>query len=361
MNLNGNEFFRDGENREKRLKQIKSFYEYLATCRGKRIDSDELDANWASIFSIFERIKDLESQNETLEESFYNYLLSLKYPCLDIDDNLIEMYIRYSIMYLDDYDYNLKLNGLNLIDHLLEHLTSSKLGVNMRAVLLYNSLLKYAADKESRVFLGRIMPTMCLLLNKIETKFARGDHCYSQHSVVVDSLLNACYMSTDFQVKTIFIKSLHGYLTQMGDYSCRHLEKYLTVAFDFLDSVKTLKTNSMNEESTEIDTQLQVKQDLAEVSIDFVLLLIDLCSLRIHAHARRILNFCLKILYFYSFDSNNDEADTINDPIVVKIQDIIARLFKIEKVKNQLYEEFRELQNSENSLNPNFRFLIRNL
>jgi hypothetical protein len=366
MNQNSNEFFKDSENRRERFKQIKSFHAYLATCRDKRgVDTDgTIEPGWSSIFGIFDRIQSLSEQNEQLEEQFYDYLLGLKYPCLDLDDNLIEMYIRYSILYLEDYDYNLKLKGLNLVEHLLNDLTSSKLALNMRSVRLYNSLLKYINDKDSRVFLGRIISVMCFLLSKIETKFARAEHCFAQHSTVVDSLLNGCYMSTDFKVKTTYMKSIRGYLTQMGDYSCRHLEKYLTVAFDFLESVKLLNTKSMNDESPGMnDQEMEVKQELAESSIDLVALLIDTCSLRIHAHARRILNFCIKVLYFYSLDVTNDfhESDTLNNPTLVKIRSLIASLFKLEKVRNQLYKEFQAMQSPESGVNENFRFLVQNL
>jgi hypothetical protein len=363
MNSNGIEFFKDVENRDKRHAQLRSTYEYLSTCRDKQ---DTTDESWKSILTVFDCIPSLEDSangNEPLENRFNTYLLSLNYPCLDVDDNFIEMYIRYSIIYLEDYNYDNKLIGLHLLDHFLHNLTPSKLVVNMRADLIYNTLFKYVNDKDSCAFLCRAIPVMRFLLDKIETKYSRAEHCYAKHSIVVDAMLSSCYMSTDMRVKTIYMRCLGEYLSQMSDYSCRHLDKYLTVAFDFLDSVKVLSTAAHDEHHR--DRQIDAKQELAESSVDLIACIVETCGLRIHAHARRILNFCIKILYMFTYElSDGDDAardNTLNDPFVTKVRNIIVSLFKSEVVRAKFYDEFSQLKTPQTRLNKNLVYLIQDL
>ena len=351
--INAPSFFNDQANKDKRKKQIKGFYEYLSSIR-----TTELDQSKNQLFTIFDFISN-PNDTQLLEEQFNEYLLSLEYPVLDLDDKLVEVLIRYSIVYMEEFDYDLKLAGLGLIEHLLLNLTSSKLVVNMRSSLIYETLSKYLNDKESIAFLDRIIRVMCILLGKFETKYAASEHCFSKHSIVVDSLLNNCYMSSNFKVKTVYLVNLKLFLAQMNDYSCRHFEKYLTVSFDFVESVKIL---SFDEPA--LNDLNNTKQEFVQASIDLVYYLVETCSLRVHAHARRIVSFCIKILYLCSLNISEEVNANPNEnycATVAKVRHLIAKLFQVEEVRETLYDEFKTLLTNKPDLNNTFLRYLRDL
>ncbi len=85
------------QNREKRIKLIENYH---GVSRG-----------------IF---KSIDISNAThLETEFEAYFLDVKYPQLDDDEALIESSIRYLILYLEEYVYDLKCKGLLILDHLI--------------------------------------------------------------------------------------------------------------------------------------------------------------------------------------------------------------------------------------------------
>lgn len=321
------EFFTDRENKEKRFKLIRSYHEHVSKSSSK-----------SSLLA--EYVQDLGDE-ENLEQGFTRYLLSSTPAQLDSDEVLVETFIRYSMIYLEDFAYDLKLTGLSLIEHLITNITPSKLLVNMRSNLIYECLSKYVTDKDSCVFLERVLPIMALFLNQIETRHNAGEHCYVKHSEVVGSILSICYMTTDPIVKTIFLRHLATFVDQMGEYSSRHLEKYLTVGFDFVDSVKSL--------DLEYDeNQMRVRQELAECSIDLVSCLIKNCESRMHVHARRIVNFCIKILYNYSVNSSDDndfKARVRDNVLLGRLAGLVKELMRIERVKSLLDSEMQQVAN----------------
>jgi len=194
-------------NREKRIKLIEN---YQASLRHKPVSSFLSD-----------------------ETSFEKFTLDTKFPEFDENESLIEIVIRYSILCLEEFNYELKIKGLELLDHLMESTSPSLLNLNMRSRLILSSFERYINDKDgSVIFLDKQMESMRRLLNLIETSYSSGEHNYKQHSIVFDSMLNNCYMTTNQTVKTIYFKNLIFYIIQMNVYTCRHLEKLLTVAFD---------------------------------------------------------------------------------------------------------------------------------
>ncbi len=359
-NSESNNFFTDNENKQKRNKQIKNLCSYLKSIKGENYTNRNSEIDYSNlnkedlerIFSIIEIVKLSENEDgsELLEESFNKYLYELKYPSLDIDDTIIEVFIRYSLIYLEDFNYDLKLKGVDLIDFLLNNLTSSKLLVNMRSSLIYETLLKYINDKDSIIFLSNIIRVMCFLLNKMETKYGAAEHLYKKHSFVLDSLLNSCYLSTSFQIKTIYLNSFQKFLQQMNHYSFRHLEKYFTISFDFIESIQVMSFNDDINENL-----LKEKFDYFMSSIDLTEMLVKVCEPRMHAHARRILNFCVKILYFYSVEFQESNI------IVEKVINVIRFLFKNERVKSLFYEEFKSIGDQKSIDNQNVIKLIKTI
>ena len=169
--------------------------EYYEQNREKRI----------KLIETYQSFKSLDISNlPQLEKEFEKYFLAQKYPDLDDDEALIETSIRYLILYLEEYVYDLKCKGLLILDHLISNVTPSKINLNMRSQLLYDSLLKYVNDKESLKFLDKSIGSMCALLNVMETKYSNNEHQYKKHSVVVESLLNNCFMTSNNTVKCVY-------------------------------------------------------------------------------------------------------------------------------------------------------------
>ena len=150
--------------------------------------------------------------HDHLEQIFEHYLLEKKYPYYDENETLIETCIRFLILYLEEYDYDLKLKGLFILDHLILNITPSKLNLNMRSTLIFDTLQRYLNDKESIQFLDKAICTMCALLNIIETKYSNAEHQFRKHSVVVESLLSNCYMTSKHAIKCVYLTNLKLYL-----------------------------------------------------------------------------------------------------------------------------------------------------
>ncbi len=315
------------QNREKRIKLIENYH---GVSRG-----------------IF---RSIDISNAThLETEFEAYFLDVKYPQLDDDEALIESSIRYLILYLEEYVYDLKCKGLLILDHLIANITPSKLNTNMRSQLLYDSLVKYINDKESLTFLDKSIGTMCALLNVIESKYANNEHQFKKHSAILESLLNSCYMSSNNTVKCIYLNKLKLYIIQMDIFSVRHLEKYLTIALECVES---------NTEKISFDFEKQ--EVLLCTSLDLLDCIINVLHLRIYAHARRIISFFIKVIYFFSLlDEDIDEIEKLDS--MKKTKRLIETLFnKNEKIKVNFFTEFSQLKESSN-LSSKFIRLIANL
>ncbi len=164
-----------------------------------------------------------------LQEQFNTFIISHKhneFSQLQTEHHLIDTIIQYSLLHLEEFDYNLKLKGLHILDHLIEHSTNTQINFNMRSQLVYNCLERYITDKENLTFLNSTLQTMCLLLNVIEIKSKCSEHSFRNHSVVIEILLNNCYMTTNLPVKLVYYTNYVNYLKQIGPYSCRHLGTY---------------------------------------------------------------------------------------------------------------------------------------
>lgn len=334
-------------NQEIRFKLIENYVSSL---------NDKVDSQLAIAQDL-----DLKSK-QNLEKNFESYLLNLQFSFYDNDDeNLIEIWIRYAITYLEEYDYDKKTHGLSLLDNLMLNVTQTKLLFNMRSDLIYNTFQRYLNDKDSVEFLNSITHSMRILLNIIESKYSSSEHRFKKHSLVYDSLLNNCYMSSSAQVKIVYYKNLKEFIKQMGDYTCRHLEKSLTVVFDCIESSK-------------FGFDFEKQSNLVENAFSLLECLIQTCSLRIHAHSRRVVNFLLKIIYFYSLslsleNSNNLEDSNLNNlscretslpKLVEKVLSMLKYiLVENNKTKLLFLDEFNDLKHK--TLNKNFLKLIETI
>lgn len=326
----------------------------LSTVRQKHIESYlKSCAPTDEAFNLLQQNVDI-NKKDIIEQDFENsYLLKLEFPYFDNKDSLIETYIRYALTYLDDIDYNKKINGLRLFNHLFSQITPMQLNLNMRSTLIYDSFNKYLNDKECVEFFAGILSSMRILLNIIESKYACREHAYSKHSNVLDSLLNNCYMSSNNNVKVIYLKSIKDYLEQIGMYSVRHLEKIFTVAFDYNETL--------------ISGKHQDQRDLLDVSLDLIEFIIELCSLRMHKHTKRIMNNLLKFIYSYSLNVEADLSINSNkqtdetDIFIKRIITLFKSLLHNEKNSNY-YDEFCLLRkNNKEGLNNVFLKLIEDI
>ena len=135
---------------------------------------------------------------------------------LTTDDQLIDITIQYALLYLEEYNYELKTKGLSILDHLVSHSTSSQLNFNLRSRLVYNSVERYANDKENIEFMEGAIQFICKLLAVMEPKSLVRTHSYKQHSILIESLMNNAFMTTNIEVKMVYYRNFVRYLCQIG-------------------------------------------------------------------------------------------------------------------------------------------------
>lgn len=279
-----------------------------------------------------------ESNGTNLASEFEKFIFSSKSPYLigKYDDNLIETTIRYSLLYLEEFNYDLKMKGLYILDHLITNVSSAQLNFNLRSKLIYENLERYVNEKENLDFMNMSNKIMCKLLIVIQSKNTCSEHGFKQHSVVIDSMLTNCYMTTNAAAKLVYFENLIHYLKQIGSYSSRHLDKLLTNAFDPVDN-------------SQISLDLVHQERLLIRSLNLIKCVVEICPLRVHAHAKRIINFLLRLLYLTSQTSNEGANNLENFDFINQITNLLNQLFQNELIKKRHYDEFLELQK-----NPNF-------
>lgn len=340
-------------------------------------------------------MESLTGSEATTSDDFNSKLLSLSRQDLDEDERLLETAIRYSLAYLEEFEYTNKLMGVRLLSHLIDNTSPSGIKLNMRADLIRDTLGRYVNDKESLEFLDQSNELMIKLLGLIgrswfnqwdkieivfcfkgitETKYNTNEHYFKQTSAYIDSALNNCYMSTNVQVKAIYLKHLKTSLTRLGPCACRHLEKQLTVLFD---SIELGKVNS--------DFQpVSSNTHLVLFSLDLMQCIIQACFYRIHSHSRRIIQFLLKLVYSYcqnrtveSIDAmiksddcddqelmqnkeNNDGGEQFRQLVCLKSLRLVKMLFRNDRIRCSLYDDFKQVK-SDAHLNRSFLKLIENI
>ena len=116
--------------------------------------------------------------------------------------------------------------------------------------------------------------------------------------------------------------------------------------------------DSSSQTSLDLDNQERILLKC----FDLIELIIEICSLRVHVHARRIINFLIRLVYLasYSVESNADLKKVASLNFIERVADLLKRLFRNDMAKNRCYEEFEQLQNAKN-LNPTFLKIIENI
>lgn len=107
-------------------------------------------------------------------------------------------------------------------------------------------------------------------------------------------------------------------------------------------------------DNTQITLNFEDQEKLLLKSLEIIELTIDICSLRVHVHAKRIVNFLIRLLYLSSYTAE------INSEFECQIIGLINVLFKNEMARSSCYQEFTQLK-KESDLNPQFLKLIENI
>jgi hypothetical protein len=237
------------------------------------------------------------------------------------------------ILYIEEYKYEHKLIAAKLTKHLIENCAKTELNFNNRSRFLFDVLTRYLHDKENLVLLKELLEATNMLLEVIETKYNIYEHNYKMHSNLFDAILNNCFMTTITSAKLVYYEIIKTYLKQLGYYSVRHLSKLYQVSFESLEHLQA---------SIELNANL----NLFHQSFDLVELTIDLLPLRMHSHSKQIVNYYVKLLYHCSLAIEQSEGLVSEDiqAIADRIIRILAKLFSIEKVKEQDLESFTQLK-----------------
>ena len=303
-------------NKAKRIKIIDNILEYS---KRENLSSVVFDSN----------------DQDEIESNFECFFLTTNYRMLEDKEELIELSIRYAIMYLEEYNYELKIKGLDIIDHLVINATPNQLNCNFRSKLIFETFQKYLNDKESVQFLIRILKSMCLLLNIIESKYAISEHNYIQHSLVTESILNSCYMTSNNEIKRIYYENLIIYVNQIGVYSIRYFEKFLTIIFDCI-------------ENSNLGIDLERQESLINDALNLLENLIKVCFARVQGHAKKIINFLIMIIYLASLSNEgyNDKEYEFFENIcfIQKSVRILNGLWKNKIVYENCFKEFENLK-----------------
>ena len=106
---------------------------------------------------VFSNISDSSDDNEPLIDKFLkkNHQKLQSSSSSDENEPLIEIIIRYSILYLEEFNYDLKLIGLNLLDHLMLNTSAAVLNLNMRSKLILTTYEKNINDKNLYLYMHR--------------------------------------------------------------------------------------------------------------------------------------------------------------------------------------------------------------
>ncbi len=108
--------------------------------------------------------------------------------------------------------------------------------------------------------------------------------------------------------------------------------------------------------------KLDQQEQLLDKSLDLLDCIIEQCSLRIHAHAKRIINFLMRLIYVACLaESASKPTETVSALKDIRIirhaLELLKILFQNVYIKNQYYQEFANVKN-EKTANLNFLNLI---
>jgi hypothetical protein len=312
------------------------------------------------LFNCYQYFNDAfknENENRMQINSFFNILKFVNFPHLN--DYLMTLCIKLSLKLIESYTINFddKLLGIDLINGLISKTSKSDLNLNNRTLLLLNNIERFMYDKDCIEFIYKLYFTQLKLLDIQETQYAVNDHEYSLHSKYFNILLNNCLMCSNLNIKIIYFFFLKKYLEQMNYYAVKYLSKLFEILLN--DTIDYMKAN--------IDYKFNY------IIVTMIFSMIEICSikfkLRIHQHAKTIIQFLVKFIYYNCLDYSEDELvheklfqnyDKVSFEEDYMHEDkyyclkyclklIIIGLFKNEKVKMNEFKEFQELELIEKS------------
>ena len=317
------------------------------------------DTEQKELFNLYDYFNNcFKIDNRMYTNSFLNLLKYIKFP--HVNDFLIALSIKLCLKLIESFTLNFddKLFGLELINCLINNTSKSDLIANNRSLLLLNNFERFMYDKDSHEFTYKLHVTQLKLLDIHESQYSSSEHEYSLHSKYFNILLNNCLMCSNLNVKIIYLLVLKKFLEQMHHYAV----KYLTKLFDVLlvDTVDYMRAN--------IDYKFNY------ILIKLIFSIIESCCIkfqqRIHQHAKVILNFLVKFIYYMCLDycaedevfdvkrfENYDkvlfeEESCLNDHRYYCLNyclKLIIFLFKNEKIRRSEYKSFSELNLIDNN------------
>ena len=104
--------------------------------------------------------------------------------------------------------------------------------------------------------------------------------------------------------------------------------------------------------SDQINFDLNEQELLLTRSLDLLSCIINVCSHRIHGHAKRIISFLVRLIYLASWADTQNKVATNNVEelyLIKRIVKLLKQLFENKIIKQNFYDEFKDLQTSHKS------------
>jgi hypothetical protein len=312
------------------------------------------EENYLNLYEYYTTKICKQNENRIYINSFLNLLQLIKFP--DFNEYLIMLSIKISLKLIESFtiNYDDKLAGLEIINCMIQSTSKTDLSVNNRTLLILNTIERFVYEKDSIKFLYQLLKTQLSLLDIHETQYAANEHDYKLHSKYFNNLLDNCRMCSNLNVKIVYFLILKGFLKQMKDY----MVKYLSKLFDILlvDTVDYMKSN--------------INYKYNYVLIKLIFSIVEICLLqfecRVHAHAKMIIQFLIKFIYYLCLDYSDEDGmefdvkffenynTIIYNDSMNEVDDkyyclkycfkLLVCLFKNDKVKFNEYNEFLELK-----------------
>ena len=104
--------------------------------------------------------------------------------------------------------------------------------------------------------------------------------------------------------------------------------------------------------SDQINFDLNEQELLITRSLELLSCIINVCSHRIHAHAKRIISFLVRFIYLASWTDTQNKMATNNVEelfLIKRIVKLLKQLFENKIIKLNFYNEFKDLTTSHKS------------
>ena len=309
------------------------------------------------LFNLYEYFNNcFKMDNRMHTNSFLNLIKLIKFP--HFNEHLITLSIKYCLKLIESFtiNYDDKFHGIDLINCIIEKTSKSDLKANNRTLLLLNTIERFVYDKDSIEFIYKLYKTQLSILDIHETKYTVNEHDYNLHSKYLNNLFNSCLMCSNLSFKIVYFVILKRFLQQMNSYAIRYLKKIFDILLN--DTIDYMKSN--------IDFKFNF------ILIKLIFNIIEMCAIkfemRIHQHARIIIQFLIKFIYYTCLDYNDEDVSMIASEVLLEdfikfysddsslhendkyfclkycLKLLIVYIFTNEKVKEREYSQFLELK-----------------